>query len=54
MGSPVSPIVANLHRGYFEQNALSTAPHPQALVEVCGWHICHLEGSPQAGPPTTH
>ena len=29
MGSPVSPIVANLYMEYFEQKALSTAPHPQ-------------------------
>ena len=36
MGSPVCPIVANLYMEYFEQKALSTAPHPQALVEVCG------------------
>ena len=37
MGSPVSPIVANLYMEYFEQKALSAAPHPpQALVEVCG------------------
>ena len=28
MGSPVSPIVANLHMEYLEQKALSTAPHP--------------------------
>ena len=28
MGSPVSPIVANLHMVYFEQKALSTAPQP--------------------------
>ena len=28
MGSPVSPIVANLYMKYFEQKALSTAPHP--------------------------
>ena len=27
MGSPVSPIVANLYMGYFEQKALSTLPH---------------------------
>ena len=36
MGSPVSPIVANLYMEYFEQKALSTTPHPQALAEVCG------------------
>ena len=28
MGSPVSPIVANLYMDYLEQKALSTAPHP--------------------------
>ena len=28
MGSPVSPIVANLYMGYLEQKALSTAPTP--------------------------
>ena len=54
MGSPVSPIVANLYMEYSEQKAHSTAPHTQALVEVCGWHICHPEGSQQIGLPTTH
>ena len=28
MGSPVSPIAANLYMEYLEQKALSTAPHP--------------------------
>ena len=28
MGSPVSPIVANLYKEYFEQKALSTVAHP--------------------------
>ena len=28
MGSPVSPIVANLYMEYLEQKALSTGPHP--------------------------
>ena len=28
MGSPVSPIVANLYMEYLEQKALSTAPNP--------------------------
>ena len=28
MGSPVSPIVANLYMEYLEQKALSTSPHP--------------------------
>ena len=29
MGSPVSPIVANIYMEYFEQKALSTAPNPR-------------------------
>ena len=29
MGSPVSPIVANLYMEYLEQKALSTAPPPR-------------------------
>ena len=33
MGSPVNPIVANLHMEYLEQKALSTAPHPPRF-----WH----------------
>ena len=48
---PVSPIVANLHMEYFEQKALSTAPHSQAFMELCGWHICHPEGNQQTGLP---
>ena len=28
MGSPVSPIVANLYKEYLEQKALSTVPRP--------------------------
>ena len=32
MGSPVSPIIANLYMEYFEQKTLSTAPHPRL------WH----------------
>ena len=32
MGSPLSPIVANIFMETFEKEALDTAPHPQ----VCG------------------
>ena len=45
MGSPVTPIVANLYMEYLEQKAQSTAPHPQVLVQVCGWYLCHQQGS---------
>ena len=31
MGSPISPLVANLYMEHFEQLALSTAPHPPSL-----------------------
>ena len=46
MGSLVSPNVANLYMEYFEEKALRNATLPKALVEVCGWHICHPETSP--------
>ena len=36
IGSPVSPIVANLYMEYLEQKALSTAPTTQVLAQVCG------------------
>ena len=37
MGSPASPIVANLYMEYLEQKSLSTAPNPpQVLAQVCG------------------
>ena len=40
MGSPVSPIVANLYMEYFEQKALSIAPHPQGFCT--GMWMTHL------------
>ena len=46
MGSPVSPIVANLYMEYLEQKALSTASHPQVLVQVCGWHLLSSKRKP--------
>ena len=33
MGSPVSPIAANLYMEYLEQKALSTAPHPPGFLQ---------------------
>ena len=34
MGPLVSPIVANLYMEYSEQKALSTATHPQNIIQV--------------------
>ena len=49
IGSPVSPIVANLYMEYLEQKALSTAPHPHRF-----WHryvddtfVIHKEANKQ-------
>ena len=49
MGSPVSPIVANLYMEYLEQKVLSTAPHPPRF-----WHryvddtfVIHKEANKQ-------
>ena len=35
MGSPVSPIVANLYMECFERKDLSSANHPPGMVQVC-------------------
>ena len=40
---PVSPIVANLYMDYFEQKALSTAPHPQGFGR--GMWMTHLSST---------
>ena len=49
MGSPVSPILADLYMEYLEQKALSTAPHPPRI-----WHrfvddtfVIHKEANKQ-------
>ena len=31
MGSPLSPLVANIYMELFEKKALETAPHPQVI-----------------------
>ena len=45
MGSPVSPIVANLYMEYLEQKAPKhCSTPPKVLVQVCGWHLCRPHG----------
>ena len=36
IGSPVSPILANLYMKHFEGEVLRSASHPQVLVQGCG------------------
>ena len=36
MGSPLSPIVANLYMKKIERKALSSTNNPPGMVQVCG------------------
>ena len=56
MGSPVSPIVANLYMEYLEQKALSTAPHPPPNSGAGMWMIPFVnpQGGQQTRLPSTH
>ena len=47
MGSPVSPIVANLYMEYLEQKALSTAPHQFWCRYVDDTFVIHKEANKQ-------
>ena len=49
MGSPVSPIVANLYMEYLEQKALGTAPHPTRFCQrfVDDTFVIHKEVNKQ-------
>ena len=42
MGSPLSPVIANIYMEGFEEEALNTADDQPSLGAVCGRHFCHL------------
>ena len=55
MGSPVSPIVANLYMEYLEHKALSTAPPPKFWCRyVHDTFVIHKEGNKQGFLQHTH
>ena len=54
MGSPMSPLIANIFMEEFEVKALSSTPHPYPLAKVCWWHLCHQQGRTQSGNTTTY
>ena len=35
MGSPISPIVANMYMEDFEKKAINSSPHPLFLEKIC-------------------
>ena len=54
MGSPVSPIVANLHMEYFEQKALSTAPTLRLWCQYVDDTFVIQKEEKKTKLPTTH
>ena len=53
MGSPISPIVANLSMEAFETKAINTAPQPPLFLMICGWHLYHTPVIPKNKFPGT-
>ena len=51
MGSPISPLIANLFMEEFEVKAISSASHPHLVAKVCRQHLHHPTGKTQ--PATT-
>ena len=48
-------IVANLLHGVLRtKSSKYYSKPPYALVQVCGWHLCHPHGSQQTRLPSTH
>ena len=42
MGSPLSPIIANIFMGAFLKTGPGFSSIPPKSVKICGWYFCHL------------
>ena len=55
MGSPISPLIANIFMEEFEVQALQSSPNPPSMwLRFVGWHFCYQQDRTQPTTPTTH
>ena len=41
MGSPITPLIANLFMEEFEVKAINSTLIPIPMAKVCRWHLCY-------------